>query len=129
MTNLPFSFVISISIQNFCKNGLLGSIPEKYLFIKGESRAVHRISLLFLVLHPPEEVPSSEDWFTQSLGRIISHEMHISPYFQEVFLCHSLLCKMTVLGEVLSEVATIQYLCQQQLSSLFIHRSNHLLLR
>ena len=63
------------------------------------------------VFKPPEEVPSSKDRLTQSLSRIISHEVHISPYLQEVFLCHSLLCEMPILGEVLSEVATIQYLC------------------
>ena len=33
---------------------------------------------------------------------------------------------MPILGEVLSEVATIQYLCQQQLSSFFIHRNYYL---
>ena len=60
-------------------------------------------NLLFLVLHPPEEMPSSEDWLTQSLSRIISHEVHIPPYLQEVFLCHSLLCEMPILGEVLSD--------------------------
>ncbi len=56
-------------------------------------------------------MPCSEHWFTQRLGRIISHDVHISPYLQEVFLCHALLCEMPILGEVLSEVATIQYLC------------------
>ena len=39
-------------------------------------------NLLFLVLHPPEEMPSSEDWLTQSLSRIISYEMHVPPYLQ-----------------------------------------------
>ena len=70
-------------------------------------------------------MPSSEDWLTQCLGRIISYEMHISPYLQEILLSHSLLCEMPILGEVPSEVAAIQYLCQQQLSSLLIHRSYH----
>ena len=37
--------------------------------------------------------------------------MHISPYLQEIFLRHSLLREMPILGKVLSEVATIQYLC------------------
>ena len=80
------------------------------------------------VFKSPEEVPCPEDRLTQSLSRKISHEVHIPPYLQEIFLCHSLLCEMPILGEVPSEVATIQYLCQQQLSSLFIHRSYHLLL-
>lgn len=51
--------------------------------------------------------------------------MHISPYHQEVFLCHGLLREMSILGKVLSKVAAIQNLCQQQLSSLFIHWHNH----
>ena len=55
--------------------------------------------------------------------------MHISPNLQEILLPHTLMRKPAILGEVLSEVATIQYLCQQQLSSLFIHWSYHLLLR
>ena len=54
--------------------------------------------------------------------------MHIPPYLQEVLLPHALMRKPTILGKMLSEVAAIQYLCQQQLSSLFIHRSYHLLL-
>ena len=80
------------------------------------------------VFKSPEEMPCPEDRLTQSLSRIISHEVHIPPYLQEILLSHSLLCKMPVLGEVPSEVATIQYLCQQQLSSLLIHRSYHLFL-
>ena len=78
------------------------------------------------VFKSPEEMPCPEDRLTQSLSRIISHEVHISPYLQEILLSHSLLCEMPILGEVPYEVATIQYLCQQQLSSLFIHRSYHL---
>ena len=54
--------------------------------------------------------------------------MHIPPYLQEILLPHTLMRKPAIFGEVTSEVATIQYLCQQQRSSLFIHRSYHLLL-
>ena len=48
-------------------------------------------------------MPCSEDWLTQCLSRIESNEMHISPYLQEEFLCHSLLCKIPILGGVLSK--------------------------
>ncbi len=72
------------------------------------------ISNLFVFIsflsESPEEVPCSENWLTQCHCWIIPHEMHISPYLQEVFLCHALLGEMPILGEVLSEVATIQYL-------------------
>ena len=54
--------------------------------------------------------------------------MHIPPYLQEILLHHSLLCKMPILSEVPTEVTAIHYLGQQQLPSLLIHRSNHLLL-
>ena len=64
---------------------------------------VYSSNLTPFILHPPKEMPCSEDWLTQCLSRIESNEM-------------------------LSEVAAIQNLCQQQLSSLFIHRSYHLLL-
>ena len=79
--------------------------------------------------YPPEKVPSSEDRLAQCLCRIISHKMHISPYFQEILLPHTLMRKPSILRKVPTEVTTIQDLCQQQLSSLFIHRHYHLLLR
>ena len=63
------------------------------------------------VFKSPKEVPCPEDGLTQSLSRIIYHEVHISPYLQEVLLSHSLLCEMPILGEVLSEIAPIQYFC------------------
>ena len=113
---------------NIVKTGYLAPSPKSSLN-KKERGIRSPVYLLFLVLYPPEEVPSSEDWLTQCLGRIISHEMHISPYLQEIFLCHSLLCEMPILGKVLSKVAAIQYLCQQQLSSSLIHWNYHLLLR
>ena len=74
-------------------------------------------------------MPSSEDWLTQSLGRIKSYEMHISPNLQEILLPHTLMRKPSILRKVPTEVTTIQNLCQQQLPSLFIHRSYHLILR
>ena len=104
------------------------SSPKSSLSKKGR-RSHSPVYLLFFVLHPPEEVPCSEDRLAQRLCRIISHKVHISPYLQEILLPHTLMSKPTILGKMLSEVATIQYLSQQQLSSLFIHRSNHLLLR
>ena len=63
------------------------------------------------VFKSPEEVPCPEDRLTQSLSRIISHEVHVPPNLQEIFLSHSLLCEMPILGEMPSEVATIQNLC------------------
>lgn len=39
-----------------------------------------RDNQLFLILHSPKEMPSSEDRLTKSLSRIIPHEVHISPY-------------------------------------------------
>ena len=63
------------------------------------------------VFKSPEEMPCPEDRLTQSLSRIISHEVHVPPNLQEILLCHSLLCEMSILGEMLSEVATIQNLC------------------
>ena len=64
---------------------------------------VYSSNLTPFILHPPKEMPCSEDWLTQCLSRIESNEMHISPYLQEVFLCHSLLCKIPILGGVLSK--------------------------
>ena len=43
------------------------------------------VYLLFLVLHPPEEVPSTEQWFTKRFSRIISNEVHIPPYVDDEF--------------------------------------------
>ena len=55
--------------------------------------------------------------------------MHISPYFQEILLPHTLMRKPTILREMPTEVTTIQNLCQQQPPSLLIHRHNHFILR
>ena len=71
-------------------------------------------------------MPSSKKRLSQSLCRIEPNKMQIPPNLKEKLLCHSLLCKMPILGEVLSEVAAIQYLCQQQLPSLLIPRRFHL---
>ena len=62
---------------------------------------------------PPEEVPSTEQRFTKRLGRIISNEVHIPPYFQEMLLPQTLMRKPSILGKVPTEVTTIQNLCQQ----------------
>lgn len=49
------------------------SHPLKVAQKMGEG-AVHRISILFLVLYPPEEMPCSEYRFRQCFGRVISHQ-------------------------------------------------------
>lgn len=49
-------------------------------------------------------MPSSEDWLTQCLGRIISHEVHIPPYLQEVLLSHSSLREIPILGKMLTKL-------------------------
>ena len=90
---------------------------------------LRNFNLLFLILYPPEKVPCSEDWLTQSLCRIISNEVHISPYLQEILLPHTLMRKSTILREMPTEVTTIQDLCQQQPPTLLIHWHNHLILR
>ena len=124
-----------MSCKKICVICIICEIPEPSRFkfvgickICGTRKRKEDSERLSPVFKPPKEVPSSKDRLTQSLSRKISHEMHVPPNLQEVFLCHSLLCKMPILGEMLSEVASIQYLCQQQLSSLFIHRSYHLFL-
>ena len=106
----------------------IGQRSVEFREICGTNKQQRRFRKITSVFKSPEEMPCPEDRLTQSLSRKISHEVHISPYLQEVFLCHSLLREMSVLGEVPSEVTTIQYLCQQQLSSLFIHRNYHLFL-
>ena len=73
----------------------------------------------------PKEVPRSEDRLTQSLGRIIPHEVHIPPYLQEILLRHPLLREVPILGKVLPEVTTVENLAQQQPPPLLVHRSNH----
>lgn len=74
-------------------------------------------------------MPSSEDWLTQSLGRIKSYEMHISPNLQEILLPHTLMRKPSIPRKVPTEVTTIQNLCQQQPPTLLIHWHYHLILR
>ena len=83
------------------------------------------VYLLFLVLHPPEEVPSTEQWFTKRFSRKISNEVHISPYFQEILLPHTLMRKPSILRKMPTEVTTIQNLCQQQPPTLLIPRRSH----
>ncbi len=73
-------------------------------------------------------MPSSEDWLTQSLGRIKSYEMHISPNLQKILLPHTLMRKPAIFGEVTSKVAALKNLCQQQPPTLLIHWHNHLIL-
>ena len=86
------------------------------------------VYLLFLVLHPPEEVPSTEQWFTKRFSRIISSEVHIPPYLQEILLPHTLMRKPSILCKVPTEVTTIQNLCQQQPPTLLIYWHYHLIL-
>lgn len=74
-------------------------------------------------------MPSSEDWLTQSLGRIKSYEMHISPNLQKILLPHTLMRKPSIPRKVPTEVTTIQNLCQQQSPTLLIHWHYHLILR
>ena len=74
-------------------------------------------------------MPSTEQWFTKRFCRIISNEVHIPPYLQEILLPHTLMRKPTIIREVPTEVTTIQNLYQQQLPSLLIHRQNHLHIR
>ena len=85
------------------------------------------VYLLFLVLHPPEEVPSTEQWFTKRFSRIISNEVHIPPYLQEILLPHTLMRKPSILCKVPTEVTTIQNLCQQQPPTLLINWHYHLI--
>ena len=116
-------------ICNICETpARIGQKSVEFREICGTRKRKEDSERLPPVFKSPEEVPSSEDRLTQSLSRIEPNEVHIPPYLQEILLSHSLLCEMPIHGEVPSEVATIQYLCQQQLSSLFIHRSYHLLL-
>ena len=74
-------------------------------------------------------MPSTEQWFTKRLCRIISYEMHIPPYLQEILLPHTLMRKPSILRKVPTEVTTIQNLCQQQPPTLLIHWHYHLILR
>ena len=73
-------------------------------------------------------MPSTEQRFTKRLCRIISYEVHISPYLQEILLPHTLMRKPSILRKVPTEVTTIQNLCQQQPPTLLIHWYNHLIL-
>ena len=98
----------------------IGQKSVEFCEICGTRKRKEDSERLSPVFKSPEEMPCPEDRLTQSLSRIISHEVHVPPNLQEIFLSHSLLCEMPILGKVPSEVATIQYLCQQQLSSLFM---------
>ena len=89
----------------------IGQKSVEFCEICGTRKRKEDSERLSPVFKPPKEVPCPEDWLTQSLSRIISHEVHVPPNLQEIFLSHSLLCEMSILSEMPSEVATIQNLC------------------
>ena len=49
-------------------------------------------------------MPSTEQWFTKRFCRIISNEVHIPPYLQEILLPHTLMRKPSILRKVPTEV-------------------------
>lgn len=79
------------------------------------------------VFKPPEEMPSSEYWLTQSLGRIKPHQTQIPA--QSLHVMSEGTMSEPISFIILSEVAATQHFRQQQLSPPLIHQCNHLLLR
>ena len=78
------------------------------------------------MLHPPEEMPKPIERFHHTFTRIIPHQFPVLLQAIDVVPpCQG----ATSILRMMAKVATLQYLIEQHLASLLIHRRNHLRLR